>query len=70
MIIYEFLWSLYIHNIRDENYVKAGLFCSFIMLTSGITTILFIDNHWLLIPAAIGAFIGTWISKFFYKKNS
>lgn len=69
MTITEFLWALYIHNLRDENEHHAGLYCSLIVVFAGFTTILFMSNHWMLIPAGMGAYFGTYLSKFFYKKK-
>ncbi len=68
MTITEFLWAFYIHNLRDNKEHHAGLYCGAIVLFAGFTTILFMENHWLLLPAAIGAWFGTWLSKFFYKR--
>lgn len=69
MSVYEFLWSLYIHKVRDEEYTMAGVYNIFIMLSNGLTLILVVGNWWMLIPGAIGAFFGTWVSKFFYTKK-
>ncbi len=69
MSLYELLWSLYIHRIRDEQYTIAGVYNIFIMLSNGLTLILVVGNWWMLIPGAMGAFFGTWVSKFFYTKK-
>lgn len=69
MSLYELLWSLYIHRVRDEKYTLAALFSMFIMLTNGLSLILIVNNNLMLIPAAIGAGFGTWVSKYFYTKK-
>lgn len=70
MSITELIWTLYIHNIRDEKLVKAGLYNTIIFLSTSCATVLYMNNKWMIIPAAFGAFCGTYISKFFYKKQS
>jgi len=69
MTAVEFAWALYIHNLRDNNEFVAGICSSLIILFGGLTTIVFMKNNWMLIPAAFGAFAGTYISKYFYKKK-
>ena len=69
MAVTEFLWAFYIHNLRDGKEHHAGLFCGGIVLCGGLSTILFVDNHWMLLPAAAGAYFGTWLSGFFYDKK-
>lgn len=65
----ELCWTLYIHNVRDENLIKAGLFSAGIFLAGAMSTVVFMENKWMMIPGAFGAFCGTYVSKFFYKKE-
>ena len=68
MSVTELFWSLYIHNVRDEKLLKAGVYNVGIFLFTSITTIFYVKNTYLLIPAIIGVLTGTIISKYFYKK--
>ena len=69
MSITELLWTLYIHSVRDEELKKAGLYNLGIFVATFITTILYMNNKWMVIPAAAGAYFGTVISKYFYTKK-
>lgn len=69
MCITETLWSLYIHNVRDENEHHAGLYNVGIIVIGGTGTCIFVNNHWMLIAAALGAYSGTRVSTFFYTKK-
>ena len=65
----EFMWALYIHNLRDNEEFIAGVCSALIVVLGGFATILFMKNYWMLIPAGLGAFTGTYISKYFYTKK-
>lgn len=57
----DFVWALYTKHITANNGTTAGLLSAAVILLNGLGTISFTEDHWMLIPAAIGAFVGTWI---------
>lgn len=69
MSVTEFCWTMYIHSVRDEKLIVAGFYNMAIFLFSSFAIMAYMDNKWMLIPGALGAFAGTYVSKFFYTKD-
>ncbi len=69
MSVTEFCWTMYIHSVRDEKLVVAGMYNVAIFLFTSFAIMAYMDNKWMLIPGAAGAFVGTYVSKFFYTKD-
>lgn len=60
LALLDFCWAKYIHHLADRHAVQAGLWSGVITLGSAFAVISYTANHWLLIPAVLGAFVGTW----------
>jgi hypothetical protein len=60
----DFFWAIYIKALSNEKFLKASIFSAMIMAAGGFTAIEYINNHWMLIPAVIGAFTGTYLGKY------
>lgn len=60
--VVDIVWVYYTLGIAKGDKLKASLSAAAIPLLVGIATIQFVDNHWMLIPAALGGFVGTWVS--------
>lgn len=58
----DFVWALYTKHIMAKDSTAAGLSSAAIIFLNGLGTIGFTSNHWLLIPAGLGAFAGTWLA--------
>lgn len=58
--VLDFVWAAYIRTIADKAALRAGLWAVAIILLGGINAIGYIQNHWLLLPIAAGAFVGTY----------
>jgi uncharacterized membrane protein YfcA len=57
--------------MANHQAMKASIYSMFIMLSGAFTAINYIENHWMLIPAALGGAIGTYISaKYSSKENT
>jgi hypothetical protein len=71
MIAVDYFWGVYIKAMANHQAMKASIFSAFIMLSGAFTAINYIENHWMLIPAALGGAIGTYISaKYSSKENT
>jgi hypothetical protein len=58
----DYLWGVYIKSIAQRK-VKTAMATSVIIYVGGASvTLSYIDNPVLLVPAAIGAAIGTWFA--------
>lgn len=62
MFLADFVWAKYIKAIADHRRPSASSWAVLLMVLSGVATITYVNNHWMLIPAALGAFAGTWFS--------
>ena len=60
MIAVDILWSAYIMAVADRRAVKAALYSGGIVLGGAVVTLAYVDSAWNLIPACIGATVGTY----------
>lgn len=58
----DFVWARYTAAITARLKLRASALAGFIILLSGAAQISYVENHWLLIPAVIGAVAGTWVA--------
>lgn len=58
----DIIWVFYIRRISDGKAVSAAIFSSLIVLLGGFVILGYVGNKWYLVPAAIGAFVGTIIT--------
>lgn len=56
------LWVFYIRRTSKGKAISAAAFSAMIVLLGGLVVLAYVDNRWYLIPAALGAFVGTIIS--------
>lgn len=59
MVVLDFLWALYTIALTRHQSVRAGMFAGMWMTTQGFITMSYIAEHELLIPAILGAVVGT-----------
>ncbi len=60
MVILDFIWVGYVKALQVSTALRAGAWAGFMIVTSGFVQISYVSDHWLLIPAGLGAFVGTW----------
>lgn len=58
----DFVWARYTKHVMAKNAMTAGFLSAAIIFLNGLGTISFTSDHWMLIPAALGAFVGTWVA--------
>lgn len=58
----DILWVFYIRRTSEGKAVAAALFSASIVLLGGLVVLAYVGNMWYLIPAALGAFVGTIIT--------
>jgi len=56
------VWARYTIALSEKKELFAGFYAAVIQIFSGVLTIQLVDNHYALIPMALGGFIGTYIS--------
>lgn len=62
MVIVDFAWSAYVKLLAAKKTFRAAVWSSAIVLMGSFTAIEYVTNHWLVVPAALGAFVGTYLS--------
>lgn len=68
MTLTDFVWSISIKAISGNKVLLGGLTAAMLVILNGVATISYINNYWLLVPAALGAFTGVVVSKYVTKK--
>lgn len=56
----DFVWAKYTYAMQARQPIVAGGLSSMLILLSGAAAIGYTSNPWLLVPAMLGAFAGTW----------
>jgi uncharacterized membrane protein YfcA len=59
--VVDVFYTYYLKSVNENRAVVAGIWGAVVWLIGSIAVIEYTANHWLLIPACIGAFCGTWI---------
>jgi hypothetical protein len=60
--VVDFMWANYIAHIAKGNAVLSSLFGAAIYLLGSVVTINYVNDHWMLVPAVLGALVGTYLS--------
>jgi hypothetical protein len=70
VIFVDFIWTACIFHISKNNAIKASFYSVLLTLIGNIVTIIYVEDHWMIIPSALGAFIGTFLSVKLNKINN
>jgi hypothetical protein len=62
MFTLDVVWARYTLVVINNAAVKASFYATGIMILNGLTTIGYTSDPWLLIPAATGAWLGTFFA--------
>ena len=66
----DIFYTYYLRAVHEEQTVKASCWATIVYVIAAVAIIEYNANHWLLIPAGIGAFCGTWVGMKLRKNNS
>lgn len=58
----DYAWSAYMMAAAEKQPHKAAFWSLMIVLLGAFSFLSYVDNRWLLIPAAAGAYVGTWFA--------
>lgn len=53
-------WALYVSQVRDGNPFGAAMWALFLFVLGAFVVTGYTRDRWLIVPAAIGAFVGTY----------
>lgn len=62
MAFLDFIWAEYTKAVTAKRVWAAAGLGSVLFLMGGGVAISYVQNHWLLLPAAAGSFVGTVLS--------
>lgn len=65
----DIFYTYYLKAVQDEEVMKASFWAVIVFLIACIAVINYTTNYWLLIPAGLGAFFGTWVGMVMRKKQ-
>ena len=57
----DIFYTYYLRAVHEEQTVKASCWATIVYVIAAVAIIEYNANHWLLIPAGIGAFCGTFV---------
>ena len=63
-------YTYYLKAVQDEQVMRASSWAAIVFLIACVAVINYTTNQWLLVPAAVGAFCGTWVGMKIRKKQS
>jgi len=62
LFLTDIIWTLYIRWAANGHALKAAIASIFIYLVGAITIGAFVRDPWVLIPAGMGCFVGTYVT--------
>ena len=62
VMLVDIVWVYYIKHITNNNPHSAAFFAFLIYFIGGASIISYTSNTWLLIPAALGSYLGTYLA--------
>lgn len=60
--VVDWLWTFCVQATENKQANRASIGSVALLLCSSLATIAFVEDHWLLIPASLGALVGTQIA--------
>lgn len=61
MVVIDLIYAIYTKQIQKDNAVFASFSATAIYIINALVVIGFVNNMWLIIPAGLGAFVGTYL---------
>jgi hypothetical protein len=62
MVAVDWVWASYTKSVTEKKPIAAGVHAVGILAFGAVSVIGYTSNHWLLIPACGGAFVGTYLA--------
>jgi uncharacterized membrane protein YfcA len=70
VFVTDLLYVYFVKSIQQDKPISAGLWSMVVTLTASIAVINYTEDHYALIPALLGAFVGTWVGMKIKKQKS
>lgn len=62
MVVLDIVFAFYTLKVAQRAEIQASLFATAILGLNGLVTVLYVEDNKLIVPAMVGAFVGTWIA--------
>ena len=69
MFFTDVLFAIYVRRTSQGMAFQAAFFGALIAAVAAFVVVSYVANHWLIIPAVIGSFLGTYLIVKFDKKK-
>jgi hypothetical protein len=67
IFLMDIFYTFYLKAVQNDHIIKASSWATVVFLFACTAVINYTTNHWLIIPALIGAFCGTYVGMFLRK---
>jgi hypothetical protein len=61
-LLIDILWTFTVMRTAEKKALESAFFSSAVTLLAGLITIEYVQNRWYLIPAALGGFMGNYLT--------
>jgi uncharacterized membrane protein YfcA len=61
LFVTDIFYTYYLKAVHNNQSIIASSWAVIVYITASVAVINYTTNHWLLIPAGLGAFCGTWV---------
>ena len=58
----DYVWARYIHTVADSQRFDASVWSAVVVILGALVITSYVDDRRLILPAGIGAFIGTYLA--------
>ena len=69
IFLLDIVYTYYLRCVMNENVLGASFWSVACYILGSVAVINYTTNHWLVIPAIVGAFCGTWVGMKIRKKH-
>lgn len=70
MVVVDFMWARYLVTATAGKAMQSALWSIGIVLSNGLVVIEYTTSHWMILAAAVGSFVGTYVSVKYKKSES
>lgn len=61
-VVVDYAWARYMMGVSDKSPQHAAMWSAVVVLLGSVTVIAYTSNRWMVIPAALGAYVGTLVA--------
>ena len=65
----DIFYTYYLKAVQEEQTLKASLWAVIVFIVACVAVINYTTNYWLLLPAGVGAFCGTYVGMILRKRK-